>query len=119
MLRYRSRVDSNQKEIAEVLRKAGFSVFHAHQVGKGFPDLVAGRSGRTWLLEVKIKKGKLTEPQKKFHTEWRGGVIPILESIEDALVFVRSCDEADRAAERAKRTSELPQELARAFLKPL
>jgi len=95
MLRYRSRVDKNQKEIVEVLRKAGFSVFSAHQVGKGFPDLVLGKYGVTWLAEVKEPDGKLGQSQKDFIKNWKGSPIVILRTIDEALAFARSCQGGD------------------------
>jgi Holliday junction resolvase len=87
---YKKKVDTNQAEIVEALRKAGCSVFIASSVGRGFPDLVIGKGGRTLLVEVKDKKGVLTEDQIKFHTEWKGSAIVIVRTVEEALAIARS-----------------------------
>lgn len=101
MIHYRSRVDGNQKEIAEFLRKAGFSVFHAHAVGHGFPDLVIGRNGVTWLAECKVSKGKFTDSQKRFYAQWRGAPVLVFRSLGDAQLFVASNDNLESARQRA------------------
>lgn len=87
---YRKRVDANQSEIVEALRKAGCSVFVASTVGKGFPDLIVGKSGRTVLMEIKTKKGTLTEDQVHFYEHWKGSAIIIVRTIEEALAVARS-----------------------------
>jgi Holliday junction resolvase len=76
------KVDTNQKEIVEALRACGFSVVHLHAVGKGCPDLIAGRLGVNYLIEIKSAKGKLTPAQVEFHDNWMGQVI-VVRSVED------------------------------------
>ncbi|WP_386681891.1 hypothetical protein [Loktanella sp. R86503] len=76
-MRYAAKVDDNQPEIIEALRKAGCSVTPTHQAGKGFPDLAVGRQGRTYLLEIKDgskipSKQKLTDDQVRWHGAWLG-----------------------------------------------
>ena len=51
---YPRKVDANQKAIADALRRAGCSVQLLHTVGAGCPDLLVGRHGETFLLEVKM-----------------------------------------------------------------
>jgi Holliday junction resolvase len=72
--RYRSRVDQNQKDIMRELRRLGATVIDASGVGRGFPDLVVGYQGRTFLLEVKNpeRKGVLNLLQEKFFEDFRG-----------------------------------------------
>lgn len=111
MYRYRSRTDKSQKEIIETLRKAGFSVFSAHQIGQGFPDLVLGKYGLTWLAEVKEPKGTLGESQKKFISNWQGSPVVILRTIEDALVFARSCHGGDTLRQKLNSVLESRSEL--------
>ena len=82
---YAKQVDSNQKAIVDALRKIGCSVFVASTVGKGFPDLVVGKQGETFLVECKVKKGRLTPAQEDFQSLWRGGKVIIVRSVEDAL----------------------------------
>lgn len=88
--RVAARVDANHSEIADILRRLGYSVTHTHQL-KGFVDLVAGRNGVNYLIEVKdgtkaASKRKLTKLEQKFHHEWQGAV-EIIESVADAMAF--------------------------------
>ncbi len=84
---YAKRVDKTQKEIVEALRAAGFSVFISSTVGRGFPDLIAGRDNRTHLIECKAKKGSFTPEQLEFYESWKGASIIVLRSAEEALAF--------------------------------
>ena len=72
MPRKAAKVDANQADIVEALRAIGATVTPAHTMGKGFPDLVVGYRGETYLLEVKTEDGKLTSDQKVWHADWRG-----------------------------------------------
>jgi hypothetical protein len=77
--KFAARVDANQPEIVAGLRAAGCTVAAAHAVGRGFPDLVVGYRGCTYLLEVKDgdkpqSARKLTPAQVDWHGEWRGHV---------------------------------------------
>ena len=88
----RHRSDNNQRDIVDGLRKAGVSVFVTSNIGIGFPDLVAGLRGKTFLLEVKnpdvsLAKRALTPDEDKFHSGWRGHV-RIVHSMEEALAAV-------------------------------
>lgn len=93
-MRRKSKVDSNQKEIVEALRKAGCSVFITSGIGGDFPDLVVGttgdlpewvkRQGNTVLLEVKTEKGKLSDGQTEFIVNFRGACA-VVRSVEEAL----------------------------------
>lgn len=86
------RVDSNQPAIVQALRQAGCSVALTHMVGRGFPDVVVGRQGLSYLLEIKDgdlppSKRRLTPDEERWHADWDGHVC-IVESIEDALAAV-------------------------------
>ena len=52
-MRKKARVDANQKEIVQQLRKRGISVLHTHQLGKGAPDIVIGYMNQNYLIEIK------------------------------------------------------------------
>lgn len=94
------KIDANQNEIVEVLRKAGLSVAITSMVGNGFPDLVVSgaawheRTGKYWkTILVEIKDGdkppsarKLTPDEKKFHDMWRGYIV-IAERATDVLNY--------------------------------
>ena len=87
-----ARVDENQSAIVAALRKAGASVFVTSRVGGGFPDLVAGFGGTTYLLEVKnpLKPKadrQLTPEQATFFCFWRGHV-ELIETVDQALQVV-------------------------------
>lgn len=78
-----AKVDSNHKEIVDALRKAGYSVVSLARIGGGCPDLLIGRAGKNYLLEVKDRLGKLNDTQKVWHTAWRGQV-EVVHSAEEA-----------------------------------
>lgn len=88
-MRRAAKVDANQTEIVEALRKIGASVQPLHAVGQGCPDLLVGWRGIVSLLEVKDgskppSARKLTEDQVKWHAEWRGQVA-VVENVEQAI----------------------------------
>ena len=61
------RTDNNHAEIRDGLREAGWWVWDTHDMGNGFPDLIAlNSSGRFVLLEVKSPGGKLTSDERDF-----------------------------------------------------
>jgi Holliday junction resolvase len=85
--------DGNQAAIVAALRVAGCSVVSLHAVGAGIPDLLVGRVGLTFLLEVKTvrddrkKRSPLTPAQIVWHQQWRGQVA-IVTTPEEALAAV-------------------------------
>jgi hypothetical protein len=89
MSRYAAKVDDNQSIIVDALRKAGYHVTLLHKVGEGVPDLIASKPWIMRFLEVKVKKGKLTPSQVKFHANWNGPAIGTVRSPEEALAFMK------------------------------
>lgn len=92
VMRRAARVDDNQGQIVDALRRVGCSVWSLAGVGKGFPDLAVGFRGRNLFLEVKDGskppcKRRLTPDEEAFHASWRGHVA-VVESVEDALKIV-------------------------------
>ena len=84
------RVDENQKQIVAALRQLGFSVTDLSAVGKGCPDLLAGKNGITYLLEIKKdNKAKFTSQQIAWQNGWNGGIFARIESIDDVLNLLR------------------------------
>ena len=81
-LRFAARKDLNQQAIVDALRAVGASVCVTNQ--RGLPDILCGFQGRTYLIEVKGKTGKLTTAQEQFIQKWRGPV-SIVRSVEEAL----------------------------------
>lgn len=100
-MNYAKQRDSNEREIVRALEHVGATVTRLSDAG--VPDLLVGRAGRTWLLEVKLPlgarggtsqhreaeggRGDLTAAQVRWWDAWRG----------ERAVVVRSADEALRA----------------------
>ena len=86
-------MDDNQESIVKALRAIGATVRVVTQ-GGGLPDLLVGFRGVTVLMEVKDGKKppsarKLTEAEQKFFDEWRGGLLVVVESIDDAIAALQ------------------------------
>jgi len=84
-MRQAARRDGNEEQIVIALQAGGCSVIRLSQ--KGVPDLLVGRQGVTFLLEVKEAKGALTDDQETFFENWQGCAY-IVRSVEDALEVV-------------------------------
>lgn len=82
-----AKVDQNQKEIVEALRGVGCSVAITSAVGGGFPDIVVGFRGQSFLLEIKTRTGKLNQLQVQWHQTWNGQVASV-RTIDEALKVV-------------------------------
>lgn len=95
-MRYANRIDANQNKIVDALRKAG-AVVRIISQGEGIPDLLVGYHGYTILMEVKDgdkvpSARKLTEAEQKFFDDWRGGMLVIVNSVEEALEILKRCE---------------------------
>jgi hypothetical protein len=91
-MRRAAKIDANQPDIVKALVQAGCSVRSLAAVGQGFPDLIVGRQGWNYLLEVKDgtlspSKRALTEDEAEFHASWRGNVF-IVNTVAEALEAV-------------------------------
>ena len=89
MGRRASRVDDNQREIMDALRRAGAGVVPLHTVGMGCPDLLVGHRGQNYLLEVKDGRKapsarRLTSWQEKWHVKWDGQAC-VVKDVDEAL----------------------------------
>ena len=89
MARYAARIDANQVEIVDALRKAGGMVQHLHRVGQGCPDILVGFRGVNLLFEIKDgakspSEQKLRAAQAEWHDAWRGQVA-VVTSAEEAI----------------------------------
>ena len=89
-----AKVDANQIQVVSALRAAGATVQSLAGVGKGVPDLLVGHQGHTLLMEVKDgdkspSQRKLTEDQLKWHREWNGGTLAVVDGPEAALRALR------------------------------
>ncbi len=54
-------------------------------LGDGFPDLVAGIHGRTYLLEVKSPGGKERDVQRLERMTWKGATWVVVTSLQQVL----------------------------------
>ena len=78
--RHNPKRDANEPEIVKALEAIGCDV---HRLDKPV-DLVVGYRGRTVLLEVKTKGGKLTDDQKTFFELFRGEAY-VVRTVERAI----------------------------------
>lgn len=83
-------VDTSQEPIVKALRKIGASVQVTSSVGKGFPDLVVGWRGKTFLLECKTDKDKLNQLQQDWHAAWAGHVVVVRTPEEAQLAIIEA-----------------------------
>ena len=91
-MRERGRVDTNQAEITEALRKHGATVQDLSGVGKGCPDKLVGWRGRNYLMEIKDGKKPpsrraLSHDQVIWLNTWEGSA-HVVTSVEDALAVL-------------------------------
>ena len=82
--RYAKNRDTNEREIVDGLRAMGARVV---QIDRPV-DLLVGYRRKTFLLEVKSGKGRLTALQAEFFDAWAGGTAVIVRSLEEAIRVV-------------------------------
>lgn len=88
----RYQADGNQGDIVDALRDAGCSVslIQGANGSAGVPDLLVGRSGRNYVLEVKRPKAKgqqggvLSDEQRSWLACWRGSAA-VVTTADEAL----------------------------------
>ena len=90
-MRYALRKDANQTEIVDCLLKGGASVYTLHVP----VDLIVGLRGKTYLVEIKNAKNQygkrgLNDKQKEFVTNFKGGAVVILDSVDSAINFLNA-----------------------------
>jgi hypothetical protein len=93
-MRRAARRDDNEKEIIAAMREAGAYVKAIND--EGLFDLLVSYRGETMLIEVKDgakppSARRLTEAEQKFHDEWPGSDLYIVNSVEEALSLLRTC----------------------------
>lgn len=94
-MRRKPRKDANHSAVVKALEMVGCKVQDLAAVGEGCPDLLIGIPTVRALAFVEIKDGdkcpserRLTEPQKRWHAQWAGYPVHIVESVSDALAIV-------------------------------
>lgn len=93
-MRGRARKDSNHNLIVDAINKYGGCVLDLYKHGRGVPDLIVKtKNDGIQLAEIKNpenaygRKG-LSNLQNKWATNWRGGPVYIIRTIEDAFALV-------------------------------
>ncbi len=86
-MRRNARVDSNQKEIVNFIRKYGGTVLIISQLKNCF-DILVGYNDFNIIMEIKDgnltpSKRKLTEGEEKFKDTWKGGEYHIVKNINE------------------------------------
>lgn len=94
-MRRAARRDDGESEIVSALREVGAVVRIVTQ-GDGIPDLLVGYRGHTILMEVKDgnkppSKRALTPAEEQFFMEWEGGMLVVVNSVEEALEVLKGC----------------------------
>jgi len=94
-MRRAARRDDGESEIVSALREAG-AVVRVITQGDGIPDLLVGYRGYTILMEVKDgtkppSKRALTPAEEQFFMDWTGGMLVIVNSVDEALDVLASC----------------------------
>ena len=93
-MKYAKRRDSNEPLIIAALQAVGASVQQLD--GDGVPDLLCGRAGVTYLIEVKAEHGRagigmkrtesgLRESQERWHRAWQGAPVHVVTNTDEAL----------------------------------
>ena len=105
MTRHACRVDASQADVVATLQRRGWVVRDLSQAGRGAPDLLISKAGRTVACEVKTAgtaySKRLRASQATWRQGWQGEYV-VLTSAEDALAWalngnvesriVSSCD---------------------------
>tara|TARA_R100001086_G_scaffold116327_1_gene59653 strand:+ start:944 stop:1243 length:300 start_codon:yes stop_codon:yes gene_type:complete len=96
-MRKHGKVDLNQHEIVRTLRQyPGVTVQSLASVGSGVPDLILGFRGATLLIEVKGRKGTLTNDQQAWHDNWEGAPVAVIRSPDEALALLKTVEHFQR-----------------------
>lgn len=93
-MRMAARRDANEDQIVSALQACGAYVTKINDAGRF--DLLVWYRGYTLLLEVKDGRKppsaqKLTEAEEKFHRDWPGDNLHIVNSVEAALALLKAC----------------------------
>lgn len=85
-MRRAAHADSTQPAIVSALKAVGAAVLRITCPDRaGVWDLLVGFRGRTFLLEVKGPKTKVSYEQTVLHASWPGGPSYVVRSPEEAL----------------------------------
>jgi hypothetical protein len=79
-MRYAKRRDQNEPGIKDALEKAGFDVVQTDEI-----DLIAGKAGKNYLLEVKLEgvtESRIRPLQRWLRDNWRGQYAIVTTPVE-------------------------------------
>ena len=85
-----ARIDNNQNQIVSMLRDyPHITVSITSACGNGFPDIVVGYEGLSFLFEIKDtgKRRKLTDAEILFRRGWTGHY-DVIESVDEILELI-------------------------------
>ena len=93
-MRRAARRDANEAAIIKAMRAEGAYVKVIND--EGLFDLLVSYRGETLLIEVKDgakppSARRLTDAEQKFHDEWPGADLYIVNSAEEALALLKTC----------------------------
>jgi hypothetical protein len=93
-MRRAARRDANEGDIIKAMRAEGAYVKVIND--EGLFDLLVSYRGKTLMIEVKDgakppSARRLTDAEQKFHDEWPGSDLYIVNSVEEALALLRTC----------------------------
>ena len=93
-MRRAARRDNGEQDIIKAMRAEGAYVKVIND--EGLFDLLVSHRGETLLIEVKDgakppSARRLTDAEQKFHDEWPGSDLHIVNSVEEAIALLRTC----------------------------
>ena len=93
-MRRAARRDAGEQDIIQAMRACGAYVKAVN--AEGTFDLLCHYNGRTLLLEVKDgtkppSARRLTDAEQRFHDEWPGDNLHIVNSVQEALDLLKAC----------------------------
>jgi len=93
-MRRAARRDAGEQDIIKAMREAGAYVRAIND--EGLFDLLVSYRGETLMIEVKDgskppSARRLTDAEQKFHDEWPGSDLYIVNSVEEAIALLRTC----------------------------
>ena len=93
-MRRAARRDANEDQVVSALQACGAYVKKINDGGTF--DLIVWYRGHTLLLECKDgrrppSEQKLTPAEEKFHREWPGDNLHIVNSVDAALALLKAC----------------------------
>ena len=91
-MRRAAKVDTNHTATVAAFRNLGCSVLSLASLGRGVPDLLVSLGGITWLVEVKMPKGRETADQIAFISSWKG-CRALVRDLDGALIVVQAIQE--------------------------